>query len=265
MPLRSLGYLLLALALSLSACTSVPATSVAPGIPKGMSVEEYPLTQAPPTDSADLLFASTVRGDPRQLHLQDRGQPLSFETGYCQNATGSAMTMCAQLGHDELVASAYYNWLGFGTAELQRNGKPVYRIGIGQYARVPPLQGLWAYDGHWVLETAYVRAAGSGNSTIASLTGRIAVDGQLLNSIRHYSEAFGFQPLHDRPFFFYRREGKIGISFDGLEVPLGYDEVPHYGCCSEAALNPQKFRNMVAFFARRGQSWYYVQLGMFDP
>ncbi len=256
-------YLFLAWALGLSACASAPPTPDPLRIPNGLSIEEYPLTQAPPTDSADLPFASSVHGDSRQRHVQERGQPLSFETGYCQNAAGSAMTMCGRIGPDEFVASAHYNWLGYGHVELQRNGKRIYSIGAGQDGGMPPLQGLWTYDGRWVLETAYISVHRAGDVITSTMKGRITVDGQLLNTAHRYTEAFSFQPLHDRPFFFYQRDSKIGASFEGVEIPLGYDELLHYGCCSGAALNPQKFRNMVAFYARRESTWYYVQIGVY--
>ncbi len=64
-----------------------------------------------------------------------------------------------------------------------------------------------------------------------------------------------------KPFYFFRRGGRIGFSYEGQEVLLGYDRVPHYECCSGAELNPVHAENMVAFFAQRDGKWYYVEIG----
>jgi formylglycine-generating enzyme required for sulfatase activity len=56
------------------------------------------------------------------------------------------------------------------------------------------------------------------------------------------------------------REGaKFGIYYDGQEMPQRYDEIPHYLCCSAGAMNPETYPNMVRFFGRRGEQWYYVE------
>ena len=60
------------------------------------------------------------------------------------------------------------------------------------------------------------------------------------------------------------RDGRIGIVENGHEVPLDYDQVPHYGCCNAGALNPRIARNMIAFFARRGERWYHVEIEAFE-
>ena len=52
-------------------------------------------------------------------------------------------------------------------------------------------------------------------------------------------------------------DGRIGI------VENAY-EVPHHGCCSAGAPNLRIARNMIAFFARRGERWYYVKIGAFE-
>ncbi len=44
---------------------------------------------------------------------------------------------------------------------------------------------------------------------------------------------------------------------------LGYDEIPHYNCCGESSLNPKIYPNLVAFFGRKGQAWYYTEIGVF--
>jgi hypothetical protein len=69
--------------------------------------------------------------------------------------------------------------------------------------------------------------------------------------------------LKDMHFYLFKKNDRLGVSFAGQSLPLNYDQIPHYGCCSSAALNPVQARNMVAFFARRGTTWYYVEMGVY--
>lgn len=88
---------------------------------------------------------------------------------------------------------------------------------------------------------------------------RLILDGHDVNGTKGYEQSFQFALLDGRPFYFYQKDGKIGISFDGQEIAKGYDEIPHYQCCISALLNPGISMNMVWFFARRGNDWYYVE------
>ncbi len=141
------------------------------------------------------------------------------------------------------------------SVEVSRGGKVIFTANAGMPSPVLPLQGLWTYDGHWVLEILLADAN--------VWAGEIFLDGELVNRVKGYDEAFGFQLLAGKPFFFYQRNGHVGVSYDGREADLNYDQVPHYRCCSEGSLNPIHAQNMVAFFAQRGQDWYYVELGDF--
>ena len=64
-------------------------------------------------------------------------------------------------------------------------------------------------------------------------------------------------------FYFFEKDGQIGISFDDEILMLGFEEILHYGCCSAGMLNPIQAQNMVAFFAQREGTWYYVEIGVF--
>jgi sulfatase modifying factor 1 len=113
----------------------------------------------------------------------------------------------------------------------------------------------WSYDEHWIVEQME-RIQGTSDVT---LRGHIIQDGQDLNQTCGYEESFGFALLDGRPFYFVKRDGKIDIAYDGQQVPMGYELVPHYRCCSVAALNPSTSQNMVWFFATRDYRWYYVE------
>jgi hypothetical protein len=180
--------------------------------------------------------------------------------------------LSAQLGSEKLVASNLYTDVvtsqgGFQqvTVQVSRNGEPIYAIPAGDGGPIDSLRGLWAYSDHWVLEFAVVTLTISSENTVWSDSlGQIARDGELLNEREGYQEAFGFQLMNGKPFYFFKRDGQIGISYDDQEMVLGYSSVPHYACCSAAERNPRKARNMVAFFAQRDERWYYVEIGAYE-
>lgn len=70
--------------------------------------------------------------------------------------------------------------------------------------------------------------------------------------------------FNGKPFFFYSKAGVIGFSYDGQETDLDYTEIPHYQCCNAVAYNPQPAKNMVAFFASKGERDFYVEIGAFN-
>ena len=116
--------------------------------------------------------------------------------------------------------------------------------------------GPWTYKDHWALAILDGERVAQGE--IASRN-RIVQDGQDLNTTHGYEQSFQFAVLDERPFYFFQKEEKIGFSFDGKEFLQGYDEIPHYNCCSGALLNPRISMTMIWFFARRGEDWYYVE------
>lgn len=256
------------LLLLLSACesgkTSTVSVSTSNPVPPELSIVEYPLNQMPEAESSTLHFADSVQGDPRLINVDRRGQPLSFENSFCTEDGNHYLAMCNTLGSNKLIAFANYNIFGSGYVRLTLNGKRIYRIAVGRGSPISPLRGLWAYDGHWALETAYVKELTEGNTVISDAVGQVSVDGELLNKQFDYAETFGFQTIRGKPFYFFKRGGKIEASYDSVEIALGYDEIPHYGCCSAATLNPQMFQNMVAFYARKVETWYYVEIGVFN-
>ncbi len=228
-------------------------------VPAGLTVEEYSLEQPPEAEYTLLYFTF---GDPRYLHDTERNR--IFTSPYCDSR---GMTMCAYLGEHRLTAEEVYtsdaNYVSSGEVILREDGEEIYRIGVGPGSPLTALQGLWTYAGHWVLEAAAITVTNQGNTAYSNAVGRIILDGQILNETRNYDEAFGFQTLQGRPFYFYSRDGQIGAWYDGTEIPLGYDRIPHYGCCSGAMLNPKRYLDMVAFFAVMQDKWYYVEIGAY--
>ena len=140
--------------------------------------------------------------------------------------------------------------------ELLEGDEIILSVDGGLPSPVLPLQSLWSYEDHWALEILYAEEE--------IWQGRIYLNGELLNESQDYQEAFGFQLLGGKPFYFFQREDALGYSYDGIEMELPYDSIPHYNCCSASTINPLPAENMVAFYALTGDDWYYVELGDFQ-
>jgi len=251
----------LALILFLAACgPATPTSTPVPAVPPELSVAEYPLTQPPEAESDVLNFASSVQGDPRSLHAAERAQHFP-DTG-C--TVGDSFGFCATLGSDRLFATQDYTDPNSGYVVVTRDDQQVYKVSIGSASPISGLWGLWTYDDRWVVETALISNQQSGNEVTTTATGQVAVDGTSLNDQLGYEESFGFQTLAGKPFYFFKRQGKVEASYAGVDIALGYDEIPHYNCCSAATLNPRIYPNLVTFFGRKGDTWYYAEIGVFS-
>ncbi len=278
-PLRTLFLLALAM---LSACApATPAPSPTPTaspsptppltvtrqtplvLPPGMVVEEYPLVSFLATEGRDFVpargtmeavlavrAAERARPDPAMVPLApfDSADPNQYQG----ELDGSLITARIENANLDLGGIVYPT----ATLVVLRDGAEIYRMDLGIAGPVPLLRGLWLYDHHWVVEVAV------GTPTGMPLGG-IIVDGELLNVTYGYEEAFGFQTMAGRPFYFFQRNGRVGAVYDGQEIALDYDLVHHYYCCSGAAFNPEPAENMVSFFAERDGVWYYVEIGVY--
>ena len=92
--------------------------------------------------------------------------------------------------------------------------------------------------------------------------GTMIVNGEIMNLAWGYGEIFNYQLLNGKPFFFYEKGGQVGISYDGQELPLGYNEVIHGECCG-GDNNPRNSEHMAWFYTRREGTWYYVEIGKY--
>lgn len=224
-------------------------------LPAGLAVEEY-LLKAEPVAEGSLYF---TYGNPFLLRAKERAK--TFPSPYCAE---DDLKMCISLGAHSLVAEEIVSSDGSsGNVILNQDGVEIYWIASGPGSPINALRGLWVYGGHWAMEAARITETRQANSIIDDAVGRIIVDGQILNDSLGYEEAFGFQTLNGRPFYFFKRNGKIGASYDGVEIPLAYNQVPHYGCCSAGTLNPHQYQDMLDFLAEKDGNWYYVEISVF--
>jgi len=88
----------------------------------------------------------------------------------------------------------------------------------------------------------------------------VIVDGEILNQVLGFQEIFYWVLIDDKPTYFFRKDGRVGFSFDGKIYPLEYQNIAVYMCCGYAVNNPSIENNSVQFFAERAGVWYYVVL-----
>jgi len=110
----------------------------------------------------------------------------------------------------------------------------------------------------WVLEIADLEQNPTTDSTELGKTIR---DGKLINDQIKAQEVFGFQVFSDKPFYFFKRDDRISISYDGRETLLNYIDIPHYHCCSAAAFDPQQHPDMVNFLPAKTAPGITSKLG----
>lgn len=250
---------------------TMPAQPESPlDLPKGLTLEEYAL-EGPP--QVEPLTFRPVQGTQEEILAKHRAER---EKHFPDNSffDDRRFALRTEMGDRELVAREDTNQAGTESwVTITDNGEEIYRISTGSGSPVlSPLRGLWANEEEWVLETAYIHQRDETHTQDGETVdvvfiepiGQISQDGELLNERYDYEEMFGFQLMAGKPFYFFKQGGVIGFSYDKEAILAGYDEVLHYGCCSLGILNPIHAQNMVAFFARRGVVWYYVEIGNYD-
>jgi hypothetical protein len=134
-----------------------------------------------------------------------------------------------------------------GQVVVKQGAKKVFST-PAEWLAENPIKGLWSWQGHWVLEVA----------------GKVFIDGKSLSTEKVYDEFFEWRVLHGQPFYFFGKGEVIGVSYAGKTLPYEYSEVVHYRCCEPAMFNPGYTENMIWFYARRGETWNYVEMGVYE-
>jgi hypothetical protein len=127
---------------------------------------------------------------------------------------------------------------------VKKGGQDLYALSVSQGVD-NPVKGIFAYDHHWILE----------------VSGLLVIDGEVQNEKLGYQEIFGWSLRNGQPFYFFRKDGKIGMSYQGQPLPTQFDDVIHDRCCEPAAFNPGSSPNLVWFYALKNGIWEYVELG----
>ena len=97
---------------------------------------------------------------------------------------------------------------------------------------------------------------------------QVIVGGQSVGrSLREtgYARSFGWQTLGGKPYFLFQKDedSPYGVSYDGEELPLQYDEIVYWTCIEKrpiAVANPLGSEKMATFFARNEGMWHFVKV-----
>ena len=149
------------------------------------------------------------------------------------------------VGNDLYEVVADWNAQQF---HVTRNGQIIYTVTPSGPFVEPPVKALWAWEWHWVLEVA----------------GDVLIDGQSLRQQLGFEEIFEWRLIDGQPFFFFKRDGRYGMSYAGQIVePYRYDDIVHYQCCEAGMFNAVGNDTMVWFYALRDGIWHYVEAGVY--
>lgn len=222
----------------------------------GLSIQEVELKTYPDSESRSFVPVSGTESEVLEKHQNERQKNVDLI---------GLESYEAWLNNKRIVATEIFPKPDSGcsrTIVLSQDGTEIFRLVIeNSVPTYPSFLGLWTYGNEWFIETTQSNQTGEYPYAI----GDIIRAGQSLNMAYGYDESFGFQLLAGKPFYFYKKDGKFRASYDGQEIRIEYDEIPHYLCCSAGGINPLKSENMVSFFGKRSNKWYYVEMGAFSP
>ncbi|MBG0786056.1 MAG: hypothetical protein H0S79_13245 [Anaerolineaceae bacterium] len=217
----------------------------------GLTIEEYEIIGIIDLDS---LTFKPVYGSKEAIferHAAEKSEQYSY---------GTEMDVDSE-GHQYRADEADDN--GSVIVTVFKDDESIFQVNAGDISPISPLRRLWIEDDHWMLEIAYITTTTVDNGIYSNAVGQVYRDGVSLNEEYGYEEIFGYQLLDGKPFFFYKLDGKIHLSYDGETLPIWYDSVRHYSCCSGAMLNPRMGTNWVSFWGEREGVMYYTEIGKY--
>jgi len=219
--------------------TPTPSVRVTPGIAAGLTIEEYPLVAAAVATPDRIEFLEYVSDDilARRKEVRESIQRcIPGVDSDCPPLIINEHTHTVQVGD-----MYHYN--------LLQDGAVVYSHTITGFHPVEfPVHALLEWQGHWVLEIA----------------DQVIVDGDNLNERLGYDKIFNWRLLHGWPLYFFEQDGRGCISYGDRTMQPTYDEVRHNLCCEPALFNVRNYPDLVAFYARKGDTWFYVEMGVYD-
>lgn len=196
-------------------------------LPDGLDIEEYPITQKD-------VYA--IESPIISRHL-NKGGWFYWPKGGIING---------KLFHAEEIS--INDHVGI---RATLDNEEIFVVDCEYVTTYPTVITAWVYDKHWIIQS------------ICHQKFDIFWDGISLNSSKGYQSSFAFQILGQRPFYLFKRDDQVWLSFDGQEVLLGYEEVKLTYCCMSYH-PPQHYERLITFYATKSDQLYYVAIGLFD-
>gem|GEM_PF-1332467 len=131
---------------------------------------------------------------------------------------------------------------GFGQVQLVKSNQEAIYSFAAYTEPIYAVNRFLTWNGHWVLAARDF----------------LIQDGEILNETLGFEEIFSWSLIEDKPIYLFRKEARIGISYDGKILPLEYQDVARYWCCGFSVNNPAVDSNGIHFFGKRNGVWYYV-------
>jgi hypothetical protein len=130
--------------------------------------------------------------------------------------------------------------------EIFADGQPLQTLSIPHMGSAgSPVRGLWAWDGHWVMEISSV----------------LFVDGLPKNREWGYAEIFDWHLVNGKPLFAARRAADFTLVYNGLELPVTYEDIAHGDvCCETGMYDFQPLAGGAFFYAKRDGVWFLVRV-----
>ena len=247
-----LVIVLMILLINISACSPKPK----------LSIEEHPIKNID-WEGEDLTF-EPIEGTREEVLAKREFERMKPAQTFSRPAEIGNHTIKVTEGFGEDYDAAENLTKAFTWLDVYEDDLLVMTIDTGVISPTNNFRGLWVYESHWFLEAAHVEENPDDPNAAFVIWGEIFQDDESLNEKYGYDEAFNFQILSDKPFYFFSKDGVLDYSYNGEETELGYSEIPHYLCCSASAFNPLAAENMVAFYASKGEQDFYVEIGDFD-
>lgn len=236
--------------------------------PDGLTIHEYLLEKHSPIGWNSFEPVGFTQEEVLALKDAHWGEPLQPSAYYDTQPDqylGDIIYYPKQFRGADLIATEYEEDSVDG---IRRSGRVT--LGESVVFEVPPeplgvyyiFRALEATETDWFVEVAHHVSINYGMNNSLCLLGDVVQNGESLSTRYGYREAFGFQLLDEKPFYFFNQDGQIGFSYDGKASWLGFDEIPKYQdeYGTVGPRTPMHWENAVAFFGRRGDNWYFVEI-----
>ena len=145
---------------------------------------------------------------------------------------------------------------------VQSNGYDFTEFWI-PYAQNPMFTnwGIVCYQGDWYLPMRVsVDIDPDPDITNIVYTDRTIRSQQNYDKSRGYLRSFGYSIIERKLFYFFQTESGYGVSINGQDYDLGFDDIPFGYIGSYSELDPFYADDMITFFGHRGNQWVYVEI-----